>query len=44
VIATLIEHPVPEAYTNPASHDLARRYYQDVGAFEEHAAVTQGRQ
>ncbi len=30
----LIEHPVPEIYTNPTSQDLARRYYQDVAAFE----------
>jgi short-subunit dehydrogenase len=34
VIAELIEHPVAEVYTNPASAEMARRYYQDVGAFE----------
>jgi NADP-dependent 3-hydroxy acid dehydrogenase YdfG len=34
-IASLIEHPVPELYTNPASAQVARRYYEDVGAFEE---------
>ena len=34
VIAGLIEHPVAEVYTNPASAEMARRYYQDVGAFE----------
>jgi short-subunit dehydrogenase len=35
VIVSLIEHPQPEIYTNPASSEIARRYYQDVGAFEE---------
>ena len=34
VIAGLIEHPVAEVYTNPASAEKARRYYQDVEAFE----------
>jgi len=34
-IVSLIEHPQPEIYTNPASAEIARRYYQDVGAFEE---------
>ncbi|MGA2972127.1 MAG: SDR family oxidoreductase [Candidatus Bathyarchaeia archaeon] len=34
-IASLIEHPVAELYTNPGLRDLAVRYYQDVGAFEE---------
>jgi len=33
-IAGLIENPVPELYTNPASAEIARRYYADVGAFE----------
>jgi NADP-dependent 3-hydroxy acid dehydrogenase YdfG len=33
-IAGLLEHPVPELYTNPASAEIARRYYADVGAFE----------
>jgi len=33
-IVRLIEHPVPEIYTNPASPDLVRRYYEDVAAFE----------
>jgi NADP-dependent 3-hydroxy acid dehydrogenase YdfG len=33
-IAHLIEHPVPEIYTNPVSAELARRYYADVAAFE----------
>jgi hypothetical protein len=31
----VIDHPVAEIYTNPAHPDLARRYYNDVGAFEE---------
>jgi short-subunit dehydrogenase len=34
VIAELIEHPVAEVYTNPASAEMARRYYQNVEAFE----------
>ena len=34
VIADVIEHPVAEVYTDPASAETARRYYQDVGAFE----------
>jgi len=34
-IASLIEHPVPEMYTNPHMPDLVQRYYQDVGKFEE---------
>ncbi len=34
MIAALIERPQPEIYTNPASADLARRYFQDVAAFE----------
>lgn len=34
-IASLIEYPVAELYTNPGLRDLTVRYYQDVGAFEE---------
>ena len=34
-IAGVIEHPVAEIYTNPASAAMARRYFEDVGAFEE---------
>ena len=34
-IASVIEHPVAEMYTNPASAPIARRYFEDVGAFEE---------
>ena len=33
-IVNLIEHPVPEIYTNPTQAEVARRYYDDVGAFE----------
>jgi short-subunit dehydrogenase len=39
VIAALIEHPVAEVYTNPASAEMARRYYQDVGAFEAQSSA-----
>jgi NADP-dependent 3-hydroxy acid dehydrogenase YdfG len=34
-IAGVIEHPVAEIYTNPASAAMARLYFEDVGAFEE---------
>ena len=33
-IIGLIEHPVPELYTNPGSAETARRYSQDVVTFE----------
>ncbi|HEX3555859.1 MAG TPA: SDR family oxidoreductase [Thermoanaerobaculia bacterium] len=33
-IVALIANPVPEIYTNPALAAVARRYYEDVGAFE----------
>jgi short-subunit dehydrogenase len=33
-IVNLIDHPAPEIYTNPAQAEIARRYYDDVGAFE----------
>lgn len=33
-IVDLIAHPVAEIYTNPAGAQLARRYYEDVAAFE----------
>ena len=35
VIADVIEHPVAEAYTNPTSPALARRYFDQLGAFTE---------
>jgi short-subunit dehydrogenase len=34
-IARLIEHPQAEVFTNPAQIPIARRYYEDVAAFEE---------
>ena len=34
VIAGVIERPVAEVFTNPASADLVRAYYADVAAFE----------
>jgi NADP-dependent 3-hydroxy acid dehydrogenase YdfG len=36
-IADVIRNPVAELYTNPASADIARRYYADVAAFERNA-------
>lgn len=33
-IAEAIAHPVAEVYTNPAHPAIARRYFEDVGAFE----------
>lgn len=37
IFARVIEHPVAEVYTNPASPDMARRYFDDVDAFERSA-------
>lgn len=34
-IVNLIDHPVAELYTNPASPAIVLRYYEDVGAFEK---------
>jgi short-subunit dehydrogenase len=34
VVADLIDRPVPEIYTNPASSALATRYFEDVARFE----------
>jgi short-subunit dehydrogenase len=34
VVADLIEHPVAEVYTNPASRGVVNRYFDDVGRFE----------
>ena len=36
-IADVIRNPVAELYTNPASAEIARRYYADVAAFERNA-------
>jgi short-subunit dehydrogenase len=33
-IVSVIEHPVAEIFTNPAAPALARRYYEDIAAFE----------
>jgi short-subunit dehydrogenase len=35
-IVDIIRDPKPEIYTNPALADIAVRYIQDVGAFEEY--------
>ena len=37
IFARVIEHPVAEVYTNPASPEMARRYFEDVDAFEKGA-------
>ncbi len=37
LFARVIEHPVAEVYTNPASPEMARRYFEDVEAFEKNA-------
>jgi short-subunit dehydrogenase len=39
IIAELLDHPVSEVYTNPATPAIARRYYEDVGAFEDALAA-----
>ena len=39
IIADLIDHPRAELFTNPAAPALAKRYLDDVGAFEEAAAA-----
>ena len=33
-IVGVVDQPVPEMFTNPALAEIARRYYEDVGAFE----------
>jgi short-subunit dehydrogenase len=43
VIAEVIERPVAEVYTNPASAEMARRYYQDVAAFEAQSSAASHR-
>jgi len=35
MVADVIDAPVAEIYTNPASRALATRYFEDVGRFEE---------
>jgi NADP-dependent 3-hydroxy acid dehydrogenase YdfG len=39
MIVELIAHPVAELYTNPASPGMARRYFEDVAAFEAAAGA-----
>jgi short-subunit dehydrogenase len=34
IIAAAIENPVAEVYTNPASSEMAQRYFADVDAYE----------
>jgi NADP-dependent 3-hydroxy acid dehydrogenase YdfG len=34
-IGELIQHPVAEIYTNPASAPMAKRYFEDISTFEE---------
>jgi hypothetical protein len=40
-IADVIRNPVAELYTNPASPELARRYYADVAGFEQNVPRSQ---
>jgi NADP-dependent 3-hydroxy acid dehydrogenase YdfG len=35
ILFELIKNPRPEIYTNPSSPDMARRYFEDVAAFED---------
>ena len=42
-IAEVIRNPVAELYTNPASAELARRYFADVEAFERGGSRPQSR-
>jgi NADP-dependent 3-hydroxy acid dehydrogenase YdfG len=42
LMAELIERPTAEMYTNPASAELARRYFADVAAFEANPAAQAG--
>jgi short-subunit dehydrogenase len=37
IFARVIDQPVAEVYTNPASPEMARRYFADVDAFEKGA-------
>jgi short-subunit dehydrogenase len=39
VILDVIEHPRPEAYTQPATQAEVERYYRDVAAFEAEASA-----
>ena len=35
IVAELIKHPRAEVFTNPAAPALAKRYFEDVDAFEQ---------
>jgi NADP-dependent 3-hydroxy acid dehydrogenase YdfG len=37
VIGSLIRHPQSEIFTNPASAEIARRYFEDIDVFEKKA-------
>jgi hypothetical protein len=37
IVADVIDHPVAEVYTNPASQAVAGLYFADVGSFESEA-------
>jgi len=37
IVVDVIDHPVPEVYTNPASQAVAARYVADVALFESEA-------
>jgi short-subunit dehydrogenase len=37
IVADVIDHPVPEVYTNATSHAVAARYVADVALFESEA-------
>lgn len=34
IVASVLEHPVAEVYTNSSSAEMASKYFADVGAFE----------
>ena len=31
----VIDHPVPDRYTNPASAEFVQRYFRDIAGFED---------
>jgi short-subunit dehydrogenase len=35
IVADVLEHPIAEVYTNPASQGVAARYFADVAGFED---------
>jgi len=39
MVADIIDHPVAEVYTNPASQAVAARYFSDVALFESEAEI-----